>query len=144
MAIPTNSYPFRTKSSKGLKAVLGFEIDRNDVMWILDQGHVAGQPSAPGAEKLVLWDIKASKEIQRYEFPAEVADKTCSFLNHIVVDNDSGFAYVTDSGIYCDPLHGGLIVYDMKANAARRVLDRTMFTNDDPGFFFNIDGGPVL
>jgi hypothetical protein len=69
---------------KGLKAVLGFEIDRNDVMWILDQGHIAGQPSAPGAEKLVLWDIKASKEIQRYEFPAEVADKTCSFLNDIV------------------------------------------------------------
>jgi hypothetical protein len=32
----------------------------------------------------------------------------------------------------------------MKANSARRVLDRTMFTNDDPGFFFNIDGRPVL
>ena len=59
-------------------------------------------------------------------------------------NNDSGFSYMTDSGIYCDPLHGGLIVYDMKANAARRGLDRTMFTNDEPGFFFNIDGGPVL
>ena len=29
----------------GLKAVLGFEIDENDVMWILDQGHVASQKS---------------------------------------------------------------------------------------------------
>lgn len=128
---------------RGLKAVLGFEIDRNDVMWILDQGHVAGQPSSTGAEKLVLWDIKASKEIQRYEFPAGVSDKTCSFLNDIVVDNDSGFAYITDSGINCDPLYGGLIVYDMKANWARRVLDRSMFTNDEPGFFFNIGGRPV-
>ncbi|HET6436910.1 MAG TPA: hypothetical protein VFG59_02525, partial [Anaeromyxobacter sp.] len=36
------------------QAVLGFEIDRNDVLWILDQGHVAGAPSIPGAEKLVL------------------------------------------------------------------------------------------
>ena len=33
--------------------MLGFEIDRNDVMWILDQGHVAGAPSGPGDEKLI-------------------------------------------------------------------------------------------
>ena len=45
----------------GLKAVLGFEIDRNDVMWILDQGHVAGKMEE-GDAKLVLWDIKADNE----------------------------------------------------------------------------------
>lgn len=38
----------------GLKAVLGFEIDRDGVMWILDQGHVAGAENAPGDAKLVL------------------------------------------------------------------------------------------
>lgn len=129
---------------KGLKAVLGFEIDRNDVMWILDQGHIAGKPSAPGDEKLVLWDLKAGREIQRYEFPPEVSDKKCSFLNDIVVDNDAGVAYITDSGIFCDPLDGGLIVYDMKSNTARRVLDQTMFTNDEPGFVFNVGGRPSL
>lgn len=121
----------------GLKAVLGFEIDRNDVMWILDQGQVAGS-MAPGDAKLVLWDIKANKEIQRYVFPADQADTKCSFLNDVAVDNDSGFAYITDSGIFCSPLHGGLIVYDSKTNTARRVLDQTKFTNNDPNFFFNI------
>jgi hypothetical protein len=126
---------------QGLKAVLGFEIDRNDVMWM---GHVAGQPSAPGDEKLVLWDIKAGKEVKRFVFGAEHSDKTCSFLNDIVVDNDSGFAYITDSGIFCDPLDGGLIVYDSRNNTARRVLDATLFTNDDPNFFFNIGDRPVL
>lgn len=131
-------------SPAGLKAVLGFEIDRDDVMWILDQGHIAGQPSAPGDEKLILWDLKANREIQRYLFTDRDSDKTCSFLNDIAVDNDSGFAFITDSGIFCNPLAGGLIVYDRKANKARRVLDRTLFTGNDPNFVFNIDNRPVL
>ena len=119
---------------KGLKAVLGFEIDRNDVMWILDQGHIAGQPCVWGPEKLVLWDIKASKEIQRCEFPAEVADKTCSFLNDIVVENQFPVsAYITDSGIDRDPLHGGLIVYDMKANLRVVCLTARCSLTTTPG-----------
>ena len=129
---------------KGLKAVLGFEIDRNDVMWLLDQGHIAGQPSGNGDEKLILWDLRKNKEIQRYEFSDKDSNKTCSFLNDIVVDNDSGFAFITDSGIFCDPLHGGLIVYNRKTNTARRVLNQTLFTNDEPGFVFNVGGRPVL
>ena len=127
-----------------LQAVLGFEIDRNDVMWILDQGHIAGAPSQPGAEKLILWDIRAGREIQRYVFPDSITDKRCSFLNDIVVDNDTGFAYITDSGIFCDPLKGGLIVYDSRRNVARRVLDSTVFTNDEAGFVFRINNRPVL
>ncbi len=129
---------------RALQAVLGFEIDRNDVMWILDQGHIAGAPSKTGAEKLILWDIRKNREIQRYEFKDADSNKKCSFLNDIAVDNDSGFAYITDSGIFCDPLHGGLIVYDSKRNRARRVLDRTTFTNDAAGFQFRIDNRPVL
>ncbi|MGC4001598.1 MAG: L-dopachrome tautomerase-related protein [Anaeromyxobacter sp.] len=129
---------------EALQAVLGFEIDRNDVMWILDQGHVAGAPSKPGAEKLILWDLKANKELQRYVFTDKDSDKKCSFLNDVAVDNDTGFAYIADSGIFCDPLDGGLIVYDSKANKARRILDRTVFTNDQAGFVFRIDNRPVL
>ncbi|NLS08045.1 hypothetical protein HGP14_33120 [Rhizobium sp. P32RR-XVIII] len=128
----------------GLKAVLGFEIDEKDVMWLLDQGHVAGQPSGPKDEKLVLWDIKANKEIQRLVFGPEISDKKCSFLNDVVVDNESGFAYIVDSGIFGDPLCGGLIVYDRKANSARRVLNATKFTNDDRNFSFAINGRQVL
>ena len=141
---PYPSSKFNDISSKlGLKAVLGFEIDRNDVMWILDQGHVAGKMKE-GDAKLILWDIKKEKELQRYTFSNQEADPKCSFLNDIAVDNDSGFAYITDSGIFCDPLHGGLIVYDSKNNKARRILDQHKFTNNEPHFFFNIDDRPVL
>lgn len=128
----------------GLKAVLGFEIDRNDVMWILDQGHVAGPPFQPGDAKLVLWDIRKNEEIQRYDFSNEEADQQCSFLNDLAVDNDTGFAHITDSGIFCDPLKGGLIVYDSNTNTARRILDQSRYTNDEPDFFFNIDARQVL
>lgn len=131
------------ENADGLKAVLGFEIDRNDVMWILDQGHVAGKMSK-GDAKLVLWDIKAGKEVGRYVFPEDQADPKCSFLNDLAVDNDTGFAYIADSGIFCDPLHGGLIVYDSNTNTARRILDRSRFTNNEPHFFFNIDDRKVL
>lgn len=129
---------------QALQSVLGFEIDRNDVMWILDQGHIAGQPSAPGAEKLVLWDLKTNRELQSYDFSDADSDKKCSFLNDVVVDNDRDFAYITDSGIFCDHLHGGLIVYDRKHNRARRVLDQTVFTTDEAGFQFRIDNQNVL
>lgn len=128
----------------GLKAVLGFEIDRNDVMWILDQGHVAGGELKPGDAKLVLWDIKKNEEIQRYEFTDEEADATCSFLNDLAVDNDTGFAYIADSGIFCNPLKGGLMVYDSNANTVRRILDSHRYTNNEPNFFFNIDDRTVL
>ncbi len=134
----------RMDNAKGLKAVLGFEIDRNNVMWILDQGHVAGQPSKAGDEKLVLWDIDKNEEVQRYEFSEKDSSRKCSFLNDIAVDNDSGFAYITDSGIFCQPLGGGLIVYDSNTNTARRVLAGTKFTNNEKNFFFNINGEPVL
>jgi sugar lactone lactonase YvrE len=128
----------------GLKAVLGFEIDEDDVIWMLDQGHIAGAPSGERDEKLVLWDIKAGKEVQRLVFGPEVSDKKCSFLNDVVVDNESGFAYITDSGIFSDPLCGGLIVYDRNANTARRVLNASRYTNDEAQFSFAIDGRQVL
>ena len=128
---------------KGLKAVLGFEIDRNDVMWILDQGHVAGAPSGPGDEKLIGWDLKTGREVARYEFSETDTDRKCSFLNDVAVDNDSGYVYVSDSGIFCNPLKGGILVYDIKANKAKRVLSAPEFVNNE-NFTFKIHGRDVL
>lgn len=128
---------------KGLKAVLGFEIDRHDVMWILDQGHVAGAPSGPGDEKLIGWDLKSGREVARYEFSEAESDRKCSFLNDVAVDNDAGVVYISDSGIFCSPLKGGLIVYDIKANKARRVLSAPEWVNDE-AFTFRIHGREVL
>ena len=128
---------------RGLKAVLGFEIDRNDVMWILDQGHVAGAPSNPGDEKLVGWDLKTGKEVARYEFTETDSDRKCSFLNDVAVDNDAGVVYISDSGIFCNPLKGGILVYDMRSGKAKRVLSDPQWVNDE-NYTFRIHGREVL
>ena len=128
---------------RGLKAVLGFEVDRNDVMWILDQGHISGAVSSSGDEKLIGWDIKTGKEIARYEMTESDTDHKCSFLNDVAVDNDSGVVYITDSGILCNPLKGGILVYDIKANKAKRVLSAPEWVNNE-NFSFKINGRDVL
>lgn len=128
----------------GLKAVLGFEIDRNNIMWILDQGHIAGAPNKPGDAKLIGWDLTHNREIARYTFTNKEADFTCSFLNDVAVDNDAGVIYITDSGIMCHPLKGGLLVYNMRTNKVRRVLNAPEWVNDQPGFTFKIHGRDVL
>lgn len=128
---------------KGLKAVLGFEIDRNDVMWILDQGHVAGAPSAQGDEKLIGWDLRTGREVARYEFSEADSDRKCSFLNDVAVDNDAGVVYISDSGIFCDPLKGGILVYDIKSNKAKRVLSAPEWVNNE-AYTFQIHGRDVL
>lgn len=129
---------------QGLKAVLGFEIDRNNVMWILDQGHIAGAPNKPGDEKLIAWDLNSNKEVARYQFTSDQVDFTCSFLNDVAVDNDNGVVYITDSGIMCHPLKGALLVYNMKTGQAKRVLSNPAWVNDQPGFTFRIHGEKVL
>lgn len=72
------------------------------------------------------------------------SDRKCSFLNDVVVDNDSGFGYITDSGVFCDPLHGGLTIYDSKKNVSRRIFHQSPLTNDKRGFKFKVHDQSVL
>jgi len=52
-----NRLPFHLSDAAAEKAYwdnrLYVKVHRNDVFWILDQGHVAGKPSEPGAEAAV-------------------------------------------------------------------------------------------
>lgn len=126
-----------------LQAVLGFEIDENDVMWILDQGHIDGAPSIDGAQKIVKWDLREDKLLDVIKIPHEISDYTASFLNDICVDNDAGFAYIADSGIFTDPLQGGLIVVNTKTKGLRRVLHQHESTQDVADYWFEIDGTKI-
>lgn len=128
----------------GLKAVLGFAIDRNNIMWMLDQGHVAGLTASSRDEKLIGWDLTTNTEKYRIEFPDTLYDKKCSFLNDVAVDNDNGFVYIADSGINCDPLKGALMVFDYKNNTIRRILDGDTLTRDQAGYIFKIHDRSVL
>lgn len=127
-------------NSLALQSVLGFEIDENDIMWILDQGHVQGQRAQDGSQKIVLWDLRENKLVDTIVIPDEIASYEASFLNDICVDNKSGFAYIADSGIFTDPLEGGLIIVNRNNNQLRRVLHQHESTQDVSGYWFEIDG----
>jgi sugar lactone lactonase YvrE len=129
-----------------LQSVLGYEIDEYNRMWILDQGKIAYEPSPEGSQKLVIWDLNQNQLIDSIVIPNEIAPYRTSFLNDVVVDNQNGFAYITDSGNgWPDhPLDGGIIVFNMRTKSFRRVLDQHYSTQDFPGFHFEIDYQPVF
>ncbi|WP_245252323.1 major royal jelly family protein [Paenibacillus sediminis] len=132
---------------KVLQSVLGYEIDENNRMWLLDQGKIAYNPSPDGSQKLVIWDLNKNKLIDSIKIPNEIASYRYSFLNDLVVDNKNGFVYITDSGNgggWSSPVVGGIIVYNMKTKTFRRVLDRHYSTQDYPGFVFEIVHRPVF
>lgn len=131
---------------KVLQSVMGYEIDEFNRMWILDQGKIAYAPSAPGSQKLIIWDLNSNKMIDSIEIPDEIAPYRTSFLNDLVVDNKNGFVYITDSGNGWPnhPLVGGIIIYNMKTKTFRRVLNQHYSTQDFPGFIFEIDYRPVF
>lgn len=128
-----------------LQSVLGYEIDEFNRIWLLDQGKIAYEPSPEGSQKLVVWDLNTNRMIDSITIPEEIASYRTSFLNDLVVDNKNGFVYITDSGSgWPDhPVHGGIIVYNMRTRTLRRVLDRHYSTQDFPGFQFQIDDKPI-
>ena len=126
-----------------LQSVLGWEIDELNRAWFLDQGHINSQPCNAGDQKIVCWDLTRNELVESIPIPTEIADFTASFLNDLMVDNANGFVYIADSGIFTDPLQGGLIVYNMRTKQLRRVLHQHTSTQDLPGYWFKIAGKPV-
>ncbi len=126
-----------------LQSVLGWEIDELNRAWFLDQGHIEGQPCIEGAQKIVCWDLSKNELVESIPVPDEIADYTASFLNDLMVDNTNGFIYIADSGIFTDPLQGGLIVYNMNTKGLRRVLHQHESTQDVPGYWFRIADKPI-
>lgn len=133
----------RIGDPNALQSVLGWEIDEKNRAWFLDQGHIEGSPCIDGAQKLVCWDITKNELVESIKIPDKIASYKASFLNDLMVDNKNGFIYIADSGIYSDPIEGGLIVYNMRTKELRRVLHQHYSTQDVPGYWFEIAGKKV-
>lgn len=126
-----------------IQSVLGFEIDENDVMWVLDQGHIVDNDCVDGDQKIVIIDLKTGEVLDSILITNDLSDYHASFLNDICVDNENGWAYIADSGINSDPLQASLIIYNQKTKGLRRVLYQDVSTQDVPGFTFGINGEPI-
>jgi len=127
-----------------LQSVLGFEIDGQDRLWILDQGRVEGQAALPGSIKLVVWDIPSNRLVFSYSFPEYVAPLNTSFMNDLVLDFQRHRVYMTDSGLPLDAIsdektYGGLVVFDIDNKKSWRVLHMAKTTVADPTLWININ-----
>ncbi|XP_041978538.1 protein yellow-like [Aricia agestis] len=130
---------------EALQFVQNVEIDRNGLMWILDNGRVGTltqNPTAKCPPSIVLVDLKAgSTKMERIPLPAETANPSSSYLNDLVVDNraDGDYAYITDNSVV-DP---GIIVFRRSDKKSWKLRDKKSMTATEEAALFRINGTTV-
>jgi sugar lactone lactonase YvrE len=106
-------------------------------LWVVDAGAPANGPVVPGAPKLVKIELEANKVTQVIPFAPDVA-KQASYVNDVRISPDGRYAYLTDSGA-----EGALIVVDLDAGEARRVLAGHPTTQVEKDVEVQADGKPL-
>jgi sugar lactone lactonase YvrE len=111
--------PFPSEAAQTLFATpLGIAIDRQNRLWTIDHGnHGTGQP------RLLAFDLETGAVVQEHVFDSSVA-QLGSFLQDLQVDSSGKHVFIADVSFWRK--NPGLIVYDVGAGKARRVL------NSDP------------
>lgn len=126
--------------ASALHSVNGLHVDRHGRLWMLDNGRIDLGPADGGVPKVVVWDLDEDAEAFRIVFQPDIAAPSTSFLNDLVVDEDHGFAYITESGLGGTP---ALIVVDLLRDRAWRALEGAEAVSADPDEVMTIDGQTV-
>lgn len=129
-----------------LQSVLGFEIDLDDNIWVLDQGKIYGRPSIPQSQKIIKFNSITGQTLDTYDLTS-VTNSNSSFLNDIVLDPLRGYAYITDSGLNVNVNETetpALIVLNTITKKADRVLDSHPSVSAEVGLEFEINTERVL
>lgn len=127
-----------------LQFVQNVEVDRNGIMWILDNGRVGTLTQNPDTKcppSLVLIDLKTGKnEMERIPLPSDVVNYKTTYLNDLVVDNrDGDYAYITDNSSD-DP---GIIVFRRKDRKAWKLRDPISMNSVSNATSFRINGTTI-
>ena len=98
------------------QSILSIRIDRQDRLWVLDFADFGrGQP------RITAFDLATGDLVHRFDFPREVAGLG-SMLNDMQVSPDGNSIFIAEtSPVVHRP---ALIVYDVAAEKARRLLHR--------------------
>lgn len=120
----------------GFKYIQSMEIDSKGRMWIIDVGRLNiveknASLQINGPAKITIFDLETSKVLQNLTLSDEIAPYNSSFLNDIVLDEERGFAYISDTS-------GAIIIYDSVTNTAKRWASPSM--KNEPNVSFTING----
>ncbi len=132
-----------TGDGPGLRDVLGLNVDRAGILWMLD-GQDYGQGDGH-AGRIIGWDT-TTETLHRIIYLAPPVTRPTSFLNDLAIDREHGAIYITDTG---SPDTAALIVVDLATGRARRVLEGSRFTRPEEidmvidGRTVTFGGGPA-
>ena len=134
--------------SSGLNSILGFEIDDDDNLYILDQGRINKNPALNGSMKLLNYSIKDGKLNREYIFNSKIADPSNSFLNDVVIDQKNKLAYISDSGNSISEnvtdYKSGIIVLKLEDDKQYKILTNHYSVFPDQSFWLHVEKEPVI
>lgn len=109
-------FPDAARQSELFQSPLGLAIDRHERLWIIDPGHHGlGDPT------LTAIDLASGEIVHRHHFNNTIAPPG-SFLQDLQIDSNGRYVYIADVGFWAK--RPALIVYDVEADQARRLLNR--------------------
>lgn len=136
-------YPSSKPYAEWLVSPHGMYIDKNDVLWVLDDGKRAGQKEIPlGAAKVVAIDIKSKKILHTLIISKPVLSDDAHY-NDLRIDlthGKNGTVYIANSGF---EERYSLIVLDVASGSVREVLLNHYSTSPQPGFMTFLEGKPL-
>lgn len=137
-------YPSAKPYQDWLVSPHGMYMDKNDVLWILDDGKRAGITEiSQGAAKVVAVETKTGKILHTLVISKPVLSDD-SHYNDLRVDlshGTQGTVYITNSGF---GKHFSLVVIDIATGRQREVLKNHPSTSPEPGFMAFLEGQPRL
>ena len=108
-------HPNGTVQPHLFETVLGLVVDRQNRLWVIDNGnHGFGTP------RLIAFNLTDGTVSHNYEFHPEIAPAG-SFLQDLQVTADGRTVFIADASIWRKS--PAIIVYDVETRAARRVLE---------------------
>ena len=138
---------YLNNDSSGLNSILGFEIDKYDNLYILDQGRIKKNPALKDSMKLLNYSLNDGQLKNNYTFKSDIVDPSNSFLNDVVIDQINKIAYITDSGNSLSgnlsDYNSGIIVLKLEDDQQYKILSNHYSVLPDQSFFLHIEKEPV-
>jgi len=138
---------YTSGKSSGLNSILGFEIDNDDNLYILDQGRINKNPALNNSMKLLNYSLKDGQLKREYIFNPDIVDPSNSFLNDVVIDHKNKLAYISDSGNFPNEkvtdYKPGIIVLKLEDNKQYKILTNHHSVFPDQSFLLYIENEPV-
>ncbi|OQV16336.1 hypothetical protein BV898_09482 [Hypsibius exemplaris] len=135
------SAPSKKPYAEWIVSPNGIYMDRDDVLWIADDGKREGIPGVPpGAAKVVGIDIATGIVVRTIVIPPDIMTNDTR-LNDLCVDTAHGVIYIANSGF---ENRSSLIVLNVASGRGREVLLNHWTTKPDPGFLVFLEGVPKV